>query len=543
MPNCEELITIDAFVSSNLLRVFESQRQPMKMLEISDFSSFLSRIHSEPALKRSLEGLSKVYREADSSGYKIEPDRFGGFGLYNRTGKILKPKLEPLGDVVGILEDIPPELKLRLKPLSIMKSSSSDKDVVLLGVVRFVNHSCLANTRFFQGYSCQYLKNRNLRLQFTRTIYPDEEITADYGDSFFSSVGECKCDVCSIESELPMYREQIENTAERSVECFLDTDNLQQESEQIVGSDIKSVLVSTEEKLLPALTTADETNDQTSELNEGFDEKFSDAHLFGTFGNERKACKRKKFPKHRTPSKVKKRTTFGCDIIDSYISHAHRSLEGDDMHRSSTPSSESETSGLLSDDDGNFVSNVENFGNVSDDSEESRNSSDSILSAQETEEAASQTSLLKFSRESVCECSDVTVHNSFLSLLSIVTNYGCPDEVLYDLIKRENIINPNKLFPTPYAAKKLIPDLTKSYVQSHEAFNNGELICIRFFNQLRCIINRNIQNIFQYSNKRDPTKDIKVKRLVKGNNLRVRLILNTDGAIVRNSASESAYPV
>ena len=43
-----------------------------------------------------------------------------------------------------------------------------------------------------------------------------------------------------------------------------------------------------------------------------------------------------------------------------------------------------------------------------------------------------------------------------------------------------------------------------------------------------------MQNIFQYSNKRDPTKDIKVKRLLKVNNLRVRLILNTDGAIVRN---------
>ena len=110
-----------------------------------------------------------------------------------------------------------------------------------------------------------------------------------------------------MESELPMYPEQIENTAERSVERFLDTDNLQQESEQIVGSDIKSVLVSTEEKLLPALTTADETTNQTSILNEGFDEKILDAHLFGTFVNERKGCKRKKYSKHRTPSKVKKK--------------------------------------------------------------------------------------------------------------------------------------------------------------------------------------------------------------------------------------------
>ena len=39
------------------------------------------------------------------------------------------------------------------------------------------------------------------------------------------------------------------------------------------------------------------------------------------------------------------------------------------MHRNSTPSSESETSGLISDDDANFVSNVEIFGNVSDNSE------------------------------------------------------------------------------------------------------------------------------------------------------------------------------
>ena len=71
------------------------------------------------------------------------------------------------------------------------------------------------------------------------------------------------------------------------------------------------------------------------------------------------------------------------------------------MHRSSSPSSESETSGLVSDDDANFVSNVKIFGNVSDDSEESRNSSDSILSDQETEEAASQSFVEVFERISM----------------------------------------------------------------------------------------------------------------------------------------------
>ena len=40
MPNCGDLVTIDVFVSSNLLGGFESQRQLMKMLEKGDFSSF-----------------------------------------------------------------------------------------------------------------------------------------------------------------------------------------------------------------------------------------------------------------------------------------------------------------------------------------------------------------------------------------------------------------------------------------------------------------------------------------------------------------------
>ena len=78
-----------------------------------------------------------------------------------------------------------------------MKSSSTSREVVLLGVARFVNHSCMPNTRYFQGYSCDYLRYRTIRFQVIRSIYPYEEITVDYGDCFFGSIDECKCEVCT----------------------------------------------------------------------------------------------------------------------------------------------------------------------------------------------------------------------------------------------------------------------------------------------------------------------------------------------------------
>ena len=88
------------------------------------------------------------------------------------------------------------DLREKLTPLTIMKSSSTSREVVLLGVARFVNHSCMPNTRYFQGYSCDYLRYRTIRFQVIRSIHPDEEITVDYGDSFFGSIDECKCEVC-----------------------------------------------------------------------------------------------------------------------------------------------------------------------------------------------------------------------------------------------------------------------------------------------------------------------------------------------------------
>ena len=130
-----------------------------------------------------------------------------------------------------------------------------------------------------------------------------------------------------------------------------------------------------------------------------------------------------------------------------------------------------------------------------------------------------------------------------ISLLSIVTKHGCSDELLYDLIKRERVIHPSSEYPPPFAEKKLIPDLAKSYIRSHQIYENGQLIRLRFLKQIRAVVYRNLKQIFEYNSKRDSTSDMTLQSLVKDNKIKIKLILNTDDAVVQKSACESASPV
>ena len=115
MTKCEDLIKLDAFVSSNLLQVFTLKS--MMMLPEDTSSSIVAKVSSNQNLSKTLEGFSMVCRTADSKGFKIEPDKFGGFGFFNKTGRVLKPRLEPIHEIVGIIEDIPTNLREKIDTL------------------------------------------------------------------------------------------------------------------------------------------------------------------------------------------------------------------------------------------------------------------------------------------------------------------------------------------------------------------------------------------------------------------------------------------
>ena len=127
--------------------------------------------------------------------------------------------------------------------------------------------------------------------------------------------------------------------------------------------------------------------------------------------------------------------------------------------------------------------------------------------------------------------------------MSIISKHGCSDELLYDLMKREQLIHQNSNIPTPFAVKKLIPEISNSHTKSHVFYDNGELICLNFFTQLKSIVDRNLEHILKYSLDRQEREDLKLEPLIKEKFLRIRLLMNTDGAVVLESATESAYPV
>ena len=59
-------------------------------------------------------------------------------------------------------------------------------ELVLLGPIRFANHSCSPNTKFFMGYTSSFLRhNRCIFLQVIKSIEVAGEITVRYGNNYF----------------------------------------------------------------------------------------------------------------------------------------------------------------------------------------------------------------------------------------------------------------------------------------------------------------------------------------------------------------------
>ena len=150
---------------------------------------------------------------------------------------------------------------------------------------------------------------------------------------------------------------------------------------------------------------------------------------------------------------------------------------------------------------------------------------------------------LDFSRDYLCENSGVENQNALLSLLVIVaSNEGC-DELLHDLMKREQLIHQNPSFPTNNSLKTLFPKMSFRHVRKHEVYNNGEIVFfLKLSGQLKKLINRHHHTIvnYNYSLVRKRESDLKLQPFIRGNRMRIRLILNTEGAVVRKSESKSA---
>ena len=524
MIDCKDLILCDAFVAKKSLNNFE--RKPVSMIELPFEDLFDQRRGSNRKLNRTYLSFDKLYRETIESGFEISPDNFSGFGLFNKTAKIIKPRINPLPFPLGIVDNIPGNMRSEISDLSIMKGTLFDSEKVLLGTVRFVNHSCSPNARYYQGFSWE-LPYPCVRQQVVRSIYPEEEITVSYGESFFGSNNrDCLCPFRefhgdSEHEESPQIADGVpEVLSDNQINTPLNSHNSRNSldiSQTPVGNPI-----------LSGSSTSTGSKTRTATLQRKRHLKLTDSS-----------------------------TCPGKKMIQSFIDKALDSPESLETPRVEHFTCEEDENSQLretNEESGEFSSffPLQEVSALPDCSSSevysSRRSSDrsnspNFLCEQSISPAVPcQSSSFDFGTEMLNE--NVSVQNAMLSLMSIVFGHAGSDDLLNDLLMREKALNPSSFYPSPNLVRSKISKCTEMYLSESKYLTGGELILLNFAEYLAEIVRKNINSIFQYSRVEARTqRDIKLKPLCDGEKLRIRLILNTDGAKVRKSSSRSAYPV
>ena len=137
----------------------------------------------------------------------------------------------------------------------------------------------------------------------------------------------------------------------------------------------------------------------------------------------------------------------------------------------------------------------------------------------------------------------VSASNLAASLLTIVSKHNCSDALLHDLLKRDQIIFSGQTL-SPYAVKSKLQEVCLRYYENRVVTSNGEVVLVNFYQSIKDIVVNNIRSIFQYAETKEDEKDIMMpKPSIVDNELTIRLILNSDGAVVAKTPSTSAWPV
>ena len=137
----------------------------------------------------------------------------------------------------------------------------------------------------------------------------------------------------------------------------------------------------------------------------------------------------------------------------------------------------------------------------------------------------------------------VSAGNLAASLLTIVSKHNCSDALLHDLLKRNQFIFSGQTL-SPYAVKSKLQEVCLRYFENRVVTCNGEVVLVNFYQLIKDIVVNNIRSIFQYAETKEDEKDImKPKLSIVDKELTIRLILNSDGAVVAKTPSTSVWPV
>ena len=505
MISCEELVIADGQVVRQLLKDFNVS--PESMLPLNSFDEFEKRLQYDKNLAKTYGNLKELYQQSVAAGFKILPDNFGGFGLFNHTGRVLKPSIEPLRPFpVGLVKNVPCELQDEMSDLSVMRGELDTDELVLLGPIRFANHSCSPNTQFFLGYTSPLLQhNKCVFLKVISSIQPFEEITVSYGSNYFKD-GRLKCR-CPHKDKHIVSPGNPQESFTPPVAC---------------PSPKCTELPATPIDLF-----------QSSTQNESFQTQYSASQSSAGTPNllevERKRgilTQRKRKVKRRLVDTASRQIrTFIHQVDSSQSSELESVLDENEMNTTdhATPDSIENEPEDASGEDASSVSKSESD---EDSSKESETEEDQFV----------------FSQDPLSCNTNVTAHNASMGLYGIAARHCLPDKALFDLLTWHKIVHPRDILPAPNYIKNETNKLTERYIAGTETNGTGEVIFLSFADKLQENVEKYITEILAYANP-DTKTDLKLTALFDGNALNVKLILNTDGVRVQESSDCSAYPV
>ena len=141
------------------------------------------------------------------------------------------------------------------------------------------------------------------------------------------------------------------------------------------------------------------------------------------------------------------------------------------------------------------------------------------------------------------DVNDVFPVNLAASLVALLAKHNGSDALLNDLLKRDQALFGDSAL-TPWSVRSQFQEVCQQYQSSKKVSPNGELILLNFRSLLMDIVIKSLPDMLLYARSKDVNEDILLPELkITDGKLSIRLLVNTDGAVVSKSPVLSAWPL
>ena len=473
-------------------------------------SIFEKRLVRDKKFKEIFDIFFLAYKNLQPN-FVICTDNYGGYRLcYKGKNPVFPPQVfrrNPVGFVAQVPDGV-------VTDLSVMSSERTGQQLLLLGPVRFVNSDCNPNVEY--DFSSDY---GIVQLRVKRKINPGDEIFVKYGPEFFES-NACLCRTC-----------HLQKLQETQFEMIFD---------DLVADEIHEVLNSlvSQTKKEKVVTPTQRSNPRKRKLRAR--EIIEKVHELTSspLSNDESPVQ----PVRILPFQSNDRNLTNL-AHESWSSESEEDLTSSEENTNCSTESDLTTEENMSDfSDANSIPLIKlpTFDSVS-----SIYPEESVISPAAEESFSPDSfnsSFADSASEKLFQGSKTTVDDAKTITRLFCSRYNLSDECsnsLHSLIK--SLLPAENSFPTGYSQLR---DSKKTFDENVRVLKNSPnmTFCVmNFRSQLRHIVGKNINQIFEYAEHRvkNPSIDLNCSFCppvqVDGKKIFFNLILSSDGVNIKKS--------